>query len=257
MADQDSEQGEIGVDKVGLDKHTSKQFDVELEDVREQVLAMGGLVEQQIADAVSALVEADGGLGEEVSRSDYKVNRMEVEIDEHCTRILARRQPQAGDLRLILTIAKTITDLERIGDEAEKIGRMAAQLASKERPGNTFRQIESQGRHVRTMVRHSLDAFARMDIEAAIEVAQSDSKVDREYEGAVRQCVTFMMEDPRSMTHMLDVLWSVKALERIGDHATNICEYVIYLVKGKDVRHTSIEDMERELAGEKTRNKER
>lgn len=237
------------MNKVGIEKHTSKQFDVELEDVREQVLTMGGLVEQQIADAVRALVDGDSGLGEEVSRSDYKVNRLEVEIDEHCTRILARRQPQAGDLRLVLAIAKTITDLERIGDEAEKIGRMAAHLASKEKPSSAFRQIDAQGRHVRDMVRQSLDSFARMDTEAAVQVAQKDAEVDREYEGVVRQCITFMMEDPRSMRHMLDVLWSVKALERIGDHATNIGEYVIYLVQGKNVRHISIEDMEREVAG--------
>lgn len=237
------------MDKVGIEKHTSKQFDVELEDVREQVLTMGGLVEQRIAEAVRALVDGDSGLGEEVSRSDYKVNRLEVEIDEHCTRILARRQPQAGDLRLILAIVKTITDLERIGDEAEKIGRMAAHLASKEKPSGAFRQIDAQGRYVREMVRQSLDAFARMDTEAAVHVAQQDADVDREYEGVVRQCVTFMMEDPRSMSHMLDVLWSVKALERIGDHATNIGEYVIYLVQGKNVRHTSIEDIEKEVAG--------
>lgn len=236
------------MDKVGIERHTSKQFDVELEDVRERVLTMGGLVEQQIADALRALVEGDSELGESVARSDYKVNRMEVEIDEHCTRILARRQPQAGDLRLILAIIKTITDLERIGDEAEKIGHFAAQLASKEKPGEAFRQIKAQGRYVQEMVRQSLDAFARMDAAAALHVAQKDAEVDREYEGVVRQCVTYMMEDPRSMRHMLDVLWSVKALERIGDHATNIGEDVIYLVQGKNVRHTSIEDIERELA---------
>lgn len=236
------------MDKVGIERHTSKQFDVELEDVRERVLTMGGLVEQQIADAVRALVEGDSELGESVSRSDYKVNSLEVEIDEHCTRILARRQPQAGDLRLILAIVKTITDLERVGDEAEKIGHLAAQLASKEKPGEAFRQIGAQGRYVREMVRQSLDAFARMDTEAAVHVAQKDAEVDREYEGVVRQCVTYVMEDPRSMRHMLDVLWSVKALERIGDHATNIGEYVIYLVQGKNVRHTSIEDIEKEVA---------
>src|SRR5699024_5087175 len=129
-------------DKVGIEKHTSTQFDVELEDVRERVLTMGGLVEHQIANGVKALVEGDGELGEKVARSDYKINAMEVAIDEECTKILARRQPQAGDLRLVLAIAKTITDLERIGDEAEKIGRMAAQLAGQEHPTSAFRQIE-------------------------------------------------------------------------------------------------------------------
>lgn len=237
------------MEKVGIEKHTSRQFDADLEDVREQVLTMGGLVEQQIAEGVRALVEADGELAEKVARSDYKVNKLEVDIDEHCTRILARRSPQAGDLRLILAIAKTTTDLERIGDEAEKIGGLAMQLAGHEREKSAFRQIDQLGGHVRGMVRDALDAFARMDTEAAVKVAQADDDVDREYEGVVRQCITFMMEDPRTIRHMMDVMWAVKALERIGDHATNIGEYVIYFVEGKDVRHTSIEDMEEVATG--------
>lgn len=235
------------LDKVGIEKHTSTQFDVELEDVRERVLTMGGLVEQQIANGVKALVEGDGGLGEEVSRSDYKINAMDVAIDEECTKILARRQPQAGDLRLVLAIAKTITDLERIGDEAEKIGRMAMQLAGQERPTSAFRQIEALGRHVRQMVRDALDAFARMDTETALSVAHHDTEVDREYEGVMRQCITFMMEDPRTIRHMLDVMWAIKALERIGDHATNIGEYVVYFVGGRDVRHIGVEELEKEV----------
>ena len=235
-------------EKTQIERHTSKQFDVELEDVREQVLTMGGLVEQQIANGVKALIEGDSALGEDVARSDYKINTMEVAIDEACTKILARRQPQAGDLRLVLAIAKTITDLERIGDEAEKIGRMAVHLAGKDRPPSAFRQISQLGGHVRQMVRDSLDAFARMDTEAALAVAQHDAEVDREYEGVMRQCITFMMEDPRTIRHMLDVMWSVKALERIGDHATNISEYVVYLVGGRDVRHLSIEELEKEAA---------
>lgn len=236
------------MEKASIDKHTSKQFDEDLEVIREQVLIMGGLVEQQIADGIRALVEGDGALGEEVARSDYKVNRLEVEIDEQCTRILARRHPQAGDLRLVLAIAKTITDLERIGDEAEKIGRMASKLASKERPSSAFYQIEALGRHVREMVREALDAFARMDVDASLNVAHTDAVVDGEYEGVVRQCITYMMEDPRTIRDMLDVMWAVKALERIGDHATNIGEYIIYFVQGKDVRHISVEDMEKEVA---------
>ena len=236
------------MEKVGLEKHTSKQFDADLEDVRELVLAMGGLVEQQIADAVRSLITGEGGLGEDVVRGDTEVNRMELEIDEECTRILARRAPQAGDLRLIIAIAKTITDLESIGDEAEKIGRMATQLASYDRPKSAFRQIELLGRHVREMLRDALDAFARLDSEAAVRVAQADAEVDREYEGLVRQCITYMMEDPRTIRHMLDVLWAVKALERIGDHSTNIGEYVVYFVEGKDVRHIGLEAMEKEVA---------
>jgi len=244
------------MEKVGLERHTSKQFDADLEDVRELVLAMGGLVEQQIADAVRSLITGEGGLGEEVVRGDREVNRMELEIDEQCTRILARRAPQAGDLRLIIAVAKTITDLERIGDEAEKIGRMATQLASYDRPKSAFRQIEMLGRHVREMLRDALDAFARLDSEAAVRVSQADAEVDREYEGVVRQCITYMMEDPRTIRHMLDVLWAVKALERIGDHATNIGEYVVYFVEGKDVRHIGLEAMEKEVANSSRRRKQ-
>jgi len=244
------------MEKVGLERHTSKQFDADLEDVRELVLAMGGLVEQQIADAVRSLITGEGGLGEEVVRGDREVNRMELEIDEQCTRILARRAPQAGDLRLIIAVAKTITDLERIGDEAEKIGRMATQLASYDRPKSAFRQIEMLGRHVREMLRDALDAFARLDSEAAVRVSQADTEVDREYEGVVRQCITYMMEDPRTIRHMLDVLWAVKALERIGDHATNIGEYVVYFVEGKDVRHIGLEAMEKEVANSSRRRKQ-
>ncbi|MAS10857.1 phosphate signaling complex protein PhoU [Endozoicomonas sp. G2_2] len=236
------------MDKVGLEKHTSKQFDADLEDVREMVLSMGGLVEQQIADAVRALISGEGTLGEDVVQGDTQVNRMEVEIDEECTRILARRAPQAGDLRLIIAIAKTITDLERIGDEAEKIGRMATHLASYDRPKSAFRQIEVLGRHVREMLREALDAFARLDSEAAVRVAQQDEDVDREYEGIVRQGITYMMEDPRTIRHMLDVLWAVKALERIGDHSKNIGEYVVYFVEGKDVRHIGLEALEKEVS---------
>jgi len=237
----------MDLDKVGIEKHTSKQFDVELEDVRERVLTMGGLVEQQIANGVRALVDGDGALGEEVARSDFQINALEVEIDEDCNKILARRQPQAGDLRLVLAIVKTITDLERIGDEAEKIGRMAVQLAGQDRPTTAFRQIDVLGKHVRQMVRDALDAFARMDPETALKVAHADAEVDREYEGAMRQCITFMMEDPRTIRHMLDVMWAVKALERIGDHSTNIGEYVVYLVGGKDVRHIGVEEMEKQV----------
>jgi len=236
------------MEKVGLEKHTSKQFDADLEDVRELVLAMGGLVEQQIADAVRALISGESALGEDVVNGDTEVNRMEVEIDEHCTRILARRAPQAGDLRLVMAVAKTITDLERIGDEAEKIGRMATLLATQERPKSAFRQIELLGRHVREMLRDALDAFARLDSDAAIRIAQADAEVDREYEGVVRQCITYMMEDPRTIRHMLDVLWAVKALERIGDHSKNIGEYVVYFVEGKDVRHIGVEAMEQEVS---------
>jgi phosphate transport system protein len=229
--------------------HISSQYNDELEDVRQRVLAMGGLVEQQIVDATRALMENDGILGEEVSRNDFKVNQLEVLIDEECSGILARRQPTAGDLRLVYAIIKTITDLERIGDEAEKIARMAVDLASQEAGGAALVEVGHLSRHVSQMVRDGLDAFARMDADAALSVAREDMSVDREYESLMRQCITFMMEDPRTIRRVMDIIWSVRSLERIGDHARNIAEYVIYFVKGKDVRHIGIEAMEREVKG--------
>lgn len=235
------------MDKLNLGQHISQQYNEELEEVRNRVLKMGGVVEQQIADAMRALVDGDSRLAEEVVRFDHRVNEMEVGIDEECNRILARRQPTASDLRLVLAIIKTITDLERVGDEAEKIGRLAGRLAEQERPMNSYRELEHLGEHVRQMVHIALDAFARMDPEGAVQVAREDEKVDKEYENLSRQAITYMMEDPRTIRRVLDVMWSARALERIGDHAKNIGEYVVYLVHGKDVRHLSVETLEREL----------
>ena len=229
--------------------HISRQFNAELEDIRTRVLQMGGLVEQQIDQAILALAKGDITLAEEVVTNDYKVNKLEVTIDEECNQIIARRQPAAGDLRLVVAVIKTITDLERIGDEAEKIARMAVRLATEERPKNNYLEIQALGNHVRQMVHDTLDAFARLDTVAALRVAREDTLVDKEYEGVMRQMITFMMEDPRTITRMLNVMWAARALERIGDHASNICEYVIYLVKGKDVRHTRLEDIEKEVLG--------
>ena len=230
-----------------LSHHISRRFNEDLESVRTKVLAMGGFVESQLAKAITSLIEGDSRLGESVALDDLKVNGMEVSIDEECSRILATRSPAAGDLRVIVAIIKTITDLERIGDEGEKIGLIASRLATMERPENKYREIKHLGRIVSEMVHGSLDAFARMDAEGALRVARQDRVVDEEYEAIHRQCITFMMEDPRTIRRALDVMWVVRSLERIGDHAKNICEYVIYMVHGKDVRHTNLEDVERDL----------
>ena len=234
------------MDKPSISAHISHQYNAELEDIRSRVLAMGGLVEQQLAHALTALVESDIAMAELVISSDYKVNAMEVAIDEECTHIIARRQPTASDLRLIMAVIKTITDLERIGDEAERIGRMALQLSKVGTLKKQCMELENMGAQVKKILHDSLDAFARNDPQAALQVARSDLQIDRQYDSIMRQLITFMMEDPRSIPRALDVIWSARALERIGDRARNICEYVIYLVKGKDVRHTSLEQIEQE-----------
>ncbi|MBD3669706.1 MAG: phosphate signaling complex protein PhoU [Gammaproteobacteria bacterium] len=228
-----------------LGHHISQQYNAELEDIRNKVLTMGGLVEQQLVDATKALVEGDSRLGETAITGDVKVNALEVAIDEECSQILARRQPTASDLRLVVAIIKTITDLERIGDEAEKIGHLAVHLAGMEGNKQHFTAISNISEHVQGMVHDTLDAFARLDVDLAVSVAKRDNNVDEKYNGITRQLITYMMEDPRSITRSLDVMWAARALERIGDHAKNICEYVIYLVQGKDVRHTTIEQLEK------------
>ncbi len=221
-----------------LGDHISRRFNKDLEDVRNNVLAMGGLVEAQLSRAILAIVSGDSELGLKVANDDYKVNKLEVGIDEECSRILATRSPAASDLRLIVAIIKTITDLERIGDEAEKIGFLASQLAAMDRPSDSYRELKYLGNHVAEMLRSAMNAFARLDVDAAMEVVKEDDRVDEEYDAITRQCITFMMEDPRSIRRFMNVTWAARSLERIGDHAKNICEYVIYMVQGRDIRHT-------------------
>ena len=235
------------MEKADLSHHIFSRFNDDLERLRTSVLQMGGLVEEQFATAVQALVNGDTAAAHRVVGNDHRVNAMEVSIDEDCNRILATRSPAASDLRLIVAVIKTITDLERIGDEAEKIGYIGSRLAAMERPADRYREIKHLGHAVEQMLHHALDAFARLDADAALETAKRDRMIDEEYEAIQRQCITFMMEDPRSIRRAIDVLWVARAIERIGDHAKNICEYVVYMVHGKDVRHIRIEDVEQEL----------
>ena len=231
-------------------RHISRKYDEELEEVRTSVLAMGGLVEEQITSALAALAEFDSEIGERVVRDDYRINRLEVQIDEECTRILALRQPAASDLRLVIAIIKTITDLERMGDEAEKIGRTAIRLAGNAPRRMRYAGVRNLGRHVQRMVHQALDAFARFDVEAAVDIAREDKTVDLEYAACMRELVTYMMEDPRRISEVLDMIWCARALERIADHAKNIGEYIVFLVKGKDIRHTSLEHKELQAQSE-------
>jgi phosphate transport system protein len=231
----------------GLTHHISSRYNEELERLRSSVLEMGGLVERQLAQAIGGITEPDVRLIVRVAQEELHVNQLERLIDENCNRILATRSPTASDLRLIITILKTITDLERIGDEGEKIAAIAARLATRERAQGRYRELRNLGEIVTSMVHDTMDAFARLDTSLALEVLRRDRTVDEEYESIHRQNVTFMMEDPRSIRRALDVMWVVRSLERIGDHSKNICEYLIYLVHGKDVRHTRIEDIEKEL----------
>ncbi|MFK8015658.1 MAG: phosphate signaling complex protein PhoU [Gammaproteobacteria bacterium] len=232
------------MDNVDFSQHTSRRFNEELETLRNHVLRMGGLVQEQLGLAIDAVVDGDSALGLKVAHDDYKVNRMEVDIDEECSHILVRRAPAAMDLRLIVAVIKTITDLERIGDEAEKIGFLASRLAVLERPRNHYRELANLGGHVSKMLAQALDAFSSLDVESARHVIAADKNVDHEYEMIARQSITFMMEDPRDIKRVMDVLWAARSLERIGDHAKNICEYVVFLVLGKDVRHLSLQQME-------------
>ena len=228
-------------------EHTSKQFDAELESVRSRVLHMGGMVEQQITRAMEALISGDMDLMERVIADDHRVNALEVDLDESCSHIIARRQPAAGDLRLLITVIKTITDLERIGDEAEKIARMAKLIHSAGRLHMPRMDLSNVADRALAMLRQSLDAFARLDVSEAMAVVRQDSAVDDQFRAIMRQLITFMMEDPRTITRSLEILFIAKAIERIGDHAKNMAEYVIYMAKGRDVRHVSIDEMEKEI----------
>ena len=232
-----------------MSEHTSKQFDVEMEAIRSGVLAMGGLVESQILAAIQAFANGEAALMEQVIANDARVNGYEVAIDGACNHIVVKRQPAASDLRLIMAISKIVTDLERMGDEAKKIARMAKRIHEHGSGlAQKFPSIRHAGEIAVRMLRHALDAFARLDAASAAEVLKEDSDIDAEFKSVLRQLITYMMEDPRTITSALETVWVAKAIERIGDHSKNLAEQVIYIVRGTDVRHTSFADIERELA---------
>jgi len=226
------------MDKPRAGKHISQRYNDELEEIKNHLLTMGGLVEQQLEKASIALIKGDTKLANEVYKEGSRVNALEKLIDEECAQCLARRQPAAGDLRLIVTVIKAVSDIERVGDQAEHLARFATQLAEHPRPKNNYHEVYQLAQHVQNMFHDALDAFARVDEDLALKVIKEDDNVNYEYEAITRQHITYMMEDPRSINSSLDVLWTIRALERVGDHASNLCKYLVYLVKGQDIRHS-------------------
>ena len=228
------------------DKHLSTQFDAELSGVSTRVLEMGGLVESQVSRSISALVNIDADLAGQLLRDEERVNRMEVEIDRDLSGIIARRQPTARDLRLLIAISKIIANLERVGDEASRIARVVQRLAAVGMPGRRLPvgDLQFECDLAVAQLRKALDAFARLDTRMALEVLKHDDQIDQEFEGMMRKLITYMMEDPRTISSSIDLVFVAKAVERVGDHAKNLAEAVIYIVKGADVRHAPMADIE-------------
>ena len=225
------------MDKMKFENHYMKQFDEELEEIRTRLMEMGGKVEQQLQNAIRAVSDADSKLAEEVIKEEKFVDEMEVDIDEACILIIARRQPAASDLRLVMMVTKAVNDLERIGDEAKKIANHAVILAGESETSEGYTEVRHLGQSVVSMLSNALDAFARFDVDAAMRTIEEDKQIDLDYKTALRELVTYMMEDPRSISRAINILWVVRSLERIGDHAKNLCEQIVFVVKGKDIRH--------------------
>ena len=223
--------------KMSFENHIMKQFDEELEEIRTRLMEMGGKVEQQLQNSIRAISDADSKLAEDVIAEEQHVDEMEVDIDEACILIIARRQPAASDLRLVMMVTKAVNDLERIGDEAKKIANHAVILAEQGGSSEGYTEIRHMGQSVSRMLANALDAFARFDVDAAMRTLEEDKQIDLDYKTALRELVTYMMEDPRSISRVINVLWVIRSLERIGDHAKNLCEQIVFVVKGKDIRH--------------------
>ncbi|MEO7433730.1 MAG: phosphate signaling complex protein PhoU [Dokdonella sp.] len=228
------------MDRLHLSQHISRQFNNEIEDVRRQVLAMGGLVEEQIAAAMHVLIERDAGAGAQIREREQQVNAAELAIDEQCAFILARRQPAASDLRLVLAVMKMLGDLERIGDEAKRIARIGERLLDDEGGVDVTASLGDLGRCSRDMLRGALDAFARLDEHLALDVMKRDRKLDALYKELNATLVARMQQKPEQIPVELDRLWCARSFERIGDRCKNLCEFVLYLLRGKDVRHSGL-----------------
>lgn len=236
------------MDSLNLNQHISQKFNADLEKLRTKLLEMGGIVEQQLADATEAIESADRELAEKVLRVEDEVDTIELSIDQECMAVLARRQPAATDLRMVMMVGKAIRDLERMGDEASKIAKMAIELSDEHNlKKRGYVEVRHLASGVRKIVRISLDAFARYDVNGALKVVVGDEEIDREYKSAMREMVTYMMEDPREISRVMNILWTLRSLERVGDHARNIAEQVIYLVRGMDIRHKPIVEVEKKL----------
>ncbi|MGI9327562.1 MAG: phosphate signaling complex protein PhoU [Pseudomonadales bacterium] len=224
-----------------MNKHISQQYDADLDSVKAELMAMGGLVEQQLAHASQALINHDIELAERVRSTDEQVNRMEIELDEQCVQIIARRAPTASDLRMLISVMRAITDLERIGDEADRIAKMAKGMHREEVPGDQYRDFRELNAKVAQQLAMALDAFARLDAVKAVAVIQGDEEVDDGYKAIVSKLIGEMAEFPDTINRSMNTIWAARALERIGDHAKNLGEYVVYQVNGEDVRHSSLE----------------
>lgn len=235
------------MDNSKIGHHISEQFNKELEDIRNKVLTMGGLVEQQIDLAIQAFTTGDAELAELVIKQDNQVDELEMAIDLECTQIIALRQPTAFDLRLLLTVIKIIGELEVIGDLAERVAKTAIQLSDGESKKDQYHELQHMTDLVKDMLHGALDAFARMCIDDITLITGRDEDVDREYDSILRQLITHMMEDPRHITRTLNVMWTVRAIERIGDHACYICEHLIFMIKGEAVRHLTQAQLEAKL----------
>jgi phosphate transport system protein len=233
----------VELEKDNYSTHISQQFNEELETIRTQMLTMGGMVEHQVNDAIEALLTADVDRAEASRKVDQQTNAMELMIDDLCTTTIARRQPAASDLRLIVSISRAVSDLERIGDEASRICRQAIELAQSGTSQRGHQEVRHIGNLVRDMVRNVLTEMAYL-------VAKQDKEVDREYRTAMRSLVTYMMEDPRAISSVLSVIWALRSLERIGDHARNLAEHLIYQVSGTDVRHRSLKQIRQTVEDE-------